>query len=284
MVYDSIIVGTGVASLEASIILKIRNKNFLIIGPKELSTKIDKSPIIDNYLGLPHIRGNDLKENFRKHIDDLGITITDEIVKTIYASDTFSVMTNKNTYEAKSIILGVGLPMNKSFNNEDKFVGMGISYCATCDAMFYKNKNVAVIGYNEESIEEANFLSEVVNKVYFIPYTTSYEGLNSNIEVINKKVVSFEGKMKLDKIILEDQELSVDGAFVIRDFVACDSLIPGIAMDKNHILVDSNQKTNLEGVYACGDVTGKPYQYMKACGEGLKAAFSVIEYLNKKDA
>ncbi|OFI06848.1 thioredoxin reductase [Clostridium acetireducens DSM 10703] len=280
--YDIAIIGSGPAGLAAAINAKIRNKSIVIFGNKDLSNKLIKAPKVDNYLGLYNLKGAELKEYFQRHIDYMNIKINYEKVNTIYAmGEYFAIMVNEKNYEAKSIILATGMEYNKSIKGEEELLGKGVGYCATCDAPLYRDKIVTIIGYNKEAEEEANYVSELAKKLYYIPMYNEKYNLNLSIELLQDKPVEIQGENKVEKIILKNQEIATDGVFVLKDSVAPSQLIPGIEVENNHIKVNRNMETNLKGCFAAGDCTGKPYQYMKSVGEGQVAALSAVKYLDE---
>ncbi|MBD5645393.1 NAD(P)/FAD-dependent oxidoreductase [Clostridium botulinum] len=280
--YDIAIIGSGPAGLEAAINAKIRNKDIIIFGNKELSSKLVKAPKINNYLGFYDVSGNELKDKFIDHIDKMGIEITFERINNVYAmGEYFALMVNEKMYEAKTVILATGVEYGKALKGEEEFLGKGVGYCATCDAPLYKNKTVAIIGYNKEAEEEANFVSELASKLYYIPmYRSDYE-LSEKVEVINDKPIEIVGKQHVEKLILKDSEIEADGIFVLKDSISPSQLVPGLEMEDEHIKVDRKMKTNISGCFAAGDCTGKPYQYIKSAGEGQIAALSAVSYLDK---
>ena len=281
--YDIAIVGSGPAGLSAAINAKIRNKNIILFGNKELSNKIIKAPKINNYLGLKSITGEQLKEHFLEHIEDMNIDITLDRVNNIYAmGEYFALMANEQTYEATSVIIASGIEFSKPLPGELEYLGRGVGYCATCDAPLYKGKTVTVIGYNEESAEEANFISEIVEKLYFVPKYKGEYKLNSNIEIVNGAPVEIKGTDKVNKLVLKDREIDTDAIFILKDSVSPAQLVPGLEMDEMHINVNRKMETNLPGLYAAGDITGKPYQYIKAAGEGQMAALNAVSFIDNK--
>lgn len=284
--YDVAIIGTGPAGLSAAVTLKIRNKKVILFGSKNLSSKLEKAHEIQNYLGLPAIKGEDLMKNFQNHIASLGIEITEDSITACYSLGEYFSLTSKanKTYNAKSVIVATGVNFGKAYEGEEKFLGRGVSYCATCDAPLYKGKKVVVIAQTEKEEEEAKFLSEVCEKVFYIPLYKKDDfefQKNSNIEIINDKVVSIEGGMKAKKIVLENGEIEADGFFILRDSVSPKQLVPGLELDGNHIKVNRSMESNLNGLFACGDIVGLPYQYIKSAGEGNIAALSAVKYLAK---
>ncbi|MBK5240835.1 NAD(P)/FAD-dependent oxidoreductase [Clostridium sp.] len=281
--YDIAIIGTGPAGLEAAINAKIRNKKIILFGNKELSSKLVKAPRVNNFLGFYNITGNELKNQFASHIKAMGISIIPERINNVYAmGEYFALMVNDKIYEAKSIILATGIEYSKPLKGEEKFLGSGVGYCATCDAPLYKGKTVVIVGYNKESEEETNYVSELTSKTYYIPMYKGEYNLNPNVEIIKHKPVEIVGDDRVTKIILDHGEIITDGVFMLRDSLSPDNLVPGLQIEDGHIKVDRNMKTNIEGCYAAGDCVGKPYQYIKAAGEGLVAALSSVSYLDKK--
>jgi thioredoxin reductase (NADPH) len=280
--YDIAIIGTGPAGLEAAINAKIRNKNIILFGNKELSAKLMKAPKVNNFLGFSNVTGNELKNHFAAHIAAMGIGIVNEKINNVYAmGDYFALMVNEKMYEAKAIILATGIEYTKPLKGEEKLLGKGVGYCATCDAPLYKGKTVVIVGYNKESEEETNYVSELSSKTYYIPMYRGEYNLNSNVEIINYKPLEIIGEDRVTKVILEQGEITTDGIFMLRDSVSPGQLVPGLEIEEGHIKVDRNMKTNIEGCYAAGDCTGKPYQYIKAAGEGLVAALGAVSYLDK---
>lgn len=280
--YDIAIIGSGPAGLSAAVNATIRNKRIIVFGIKEFSNKLMKAPKINNYLGFYDISGVELKKQFQKHIDSMEIKINYEKVKEIYAmGDYFSIAANNNNvYECTSVILATGMEFTKPINGEEDFLGRGVGYCATCDAPLYKGKIVTIIGYSSEAEEEANFVSEVASKVYYVPMYKEPHKINSKIEIVKDVPVKISGGERVNKLSLKNREILTDGIFVLKDSVPPSQLVPGIDMDDAHIKVDRNMKTNIDGCFACGDCTGKPYQYMKSSGEGQVAALNAASYID----
>lgn len=284
--YDVAILGTGPAGVSAAITLKIRNKKIILLGSRNLTDKMGKAHEIQNYPGFPAVKGDELQGAFKKHLDSLGIEITEDQVTACYAlGDKFS-MTAKSgkTYSAKSVIIATGVSFGKAYDGEEQFLGRGVSYCATCDAPLYKGKKVAVIAQTEKEEEEAKFLSEVCEKVFFVPLYKK-DGFefseNGKIEIIRDVPVSIQGRMKAEKLVMKNGEIEADGFFILRDSISPKQLVPGLELDGNHIAVNRKMETNIKGCFACGDITGLPYQYVKSAGEGNVAALSAVAYLSK---
>ena len=281
--YDIAVIGTGPAGISAAITAKIRNKTVLLLGKEDISPKVRKAHRIDNYPGLPSVTGEELAEKLRGHLEALGIGITEKQINAVYAmGDFFALQSGMEQFEAKTVIAATGVVQGKLLPGEDAFLGRGVSYCATCDANFYRGKTVAVIGQSADSGEEAEYLSEVVDKVLFFPAGGVLPGERADIEVINEKPVGIKGDKAVTALDTDGGSHEVACVFVLRDAVMPDKLIPGVDTEGAHILVDNEMKTNIPGLFACGDIAGKPYQYIKAAGQGNIAALSAVAYLNKK--
>ena len=286
MRYDIAIIGTGPAGISAAITAKLRNKNIILFGNKDLSDKINKAHSIKNYTGLPNVTGEELAAALKNHLNDLDIEITEKRVNAVYSmGEYFALKVGKEMIESKSLIIATGVTASKTLENEDEFLGRGVSYCATCDAHFCKGKDVAVIAYTKEAEEDALFLSEVCSSIKYFPlYDISNEIFDKygNIQIIKDKPIGFAGNMKAEKIICENSSYDAFSTFVVRNNISADKLVPGLKTDGTHIIVDLQMETNIKGLFACGDIAGKPYQYIKSAGQGNIAALSAVAYLANK--
>jgi thioredoxin reductase (NADPH) len=286
MRYDIAIIGTGPAGISAAITAKLRNKNIILFGNKDLSDKINKAHSIKNYTGLPNVTGEELATALKNHLNDLDIEITEKRVNAVYSmGEYFSLQVGKEMIESKSLIIATGVTASKTLENEDEFLGRGVSYCATCDAHFCKGKDVAVIAYTKEAEEDALFLSEVCSSIKYFPlYDISNEIFDKygNIQIIKDKPIGFARNMKAEKIICENSSYDAFSTFVVRNNISADKLVPGLKTDGTHIIVDLQMETNIKGLFACGDIAGKPYQYIKSAGQGNIAALSAVAYLANK--
>ena len=286
MRYDIAIIGTGPAGISAAITAKLRNKNIILFGNKDLSDKINKAHSIKNYTGLPNVTGEELATALKNHLNDLDIEITEKRVNAVYSmGEYFALQVGKEMIESKSLIIATGVTASKTLENEDDFLGRGVSYCATCDAHFCKGKDVAVIAYTKEAEEDALFLSEVCSSIKYFPlYDISNEIFDKygNIQIIKDKPIGFAGNMKAEKIICENSSYDAFSTFVVRNNISADKLVPGLKTDGTHIIVDLQMETNIKGLFACGDIAGKPYQYIKSAGQGNIAALSAVAYLANK--
>ncbi len=280
--YEIAIIGSGVAGLSAALNAKIRKKNAVIFGNKNLSKKITVAPKIHNYLGLPDISGEELADQFQKHIDQLGIEINEDRINTIYnMGNYYSLMGTNKMYEASSIILATGVNFGKPLEGEEEFLGKGVGYCATCDAPLYRGKDVVIISYNKHEEDEVNFVASIAEKVYYVPMYPDIVEVDENVQVILDIPIAIQGNEFVKSLVMKNSTIKVDGIFILRESVSPGQLVPGLSINKNHIDVNRKMETNLSGCFAAGDIVGVPYQYIKAAGEGNIAALSAVTYLDK---
>jgi len=281
--YDVAIIGCGPAGISAAINCKVRNKNIIFFGSEFCTAKMYKSPQIFNYLGYPEITGAELRELFIKHALQAGVEFTKEKVSMVMPmGDEFSIAGASDTYRAKAVILASGITFTKAIKGEEEFLGKGVGYCATCDAPLYRGKTVAMLAYDKEAEEEANFLSEICEKVYFVPLYNEMGELSEKIEVVKDSPIEIIGENKVTHLVLENSKIEVNGVFIIKEVASPEQLVPGVEMDGPHIKVNRNMETNIKGLYAAGDCAGKPYQLSKAGGEGQLAALNAIVYIDNK--
>lgn len=286
--YDAAIIGTGPAGISAAITLKIRNKNVILFGSNQLSNKLEKAHLIQNYPGFPSISGEDLQKNLKAHLDSLGIKITEESITSCYdMGGSFGLLSKTNKiYNAKTLIIASGVNFGKPYEGEEEFLGRAVSYCATCDAPLYKGKSCVIIAQTAAEEKEAEFMAEICSKVTYIPlYIEEPDFSNSpdspKITIVRDIPLKIEGDLKARRLVLKNQTIEADGFFILRESISPKQLLKGLELDGNHIKVNRQMETNLGGCFACGDITGMPYQYIKAAGEGNVAALSAVKYLSK---
>jgi len=279
--YDIAVIGTGPAGVSAAITAKVRGKKLILFGSRHLSDKVEKAHSILNYPGLPNVSGAELANAYRMQLDSLDIPITEKQVTAVYAmGDYFAIQTPDDMVESTAVILAAGVVTSKALPGEDAFLGRGVSYCATCDAHFYRGKTVAVLGYSEQACREADFLAETCEKVLYFPAAPHEVQVNGRVEVVREKPTAILGDRQARTLETKSgKRFDVDGIFILRASVAPDKLVPGLAVEDNHIRVDLQMRTNLPGCFACGDAVGPPYQYIKAAGQGNVAALSAVAYL-----
>ncbi len=163
--------------------------------------------------------------------------------------------------------------------------GRGVSYCATCDGDFYRGKTIGVICNAARFEHEVKYLAELAEKVYYFPTYGNPGEIAGNVEMMPFRAERILGEKRADGIQCRDGSvIKIDGVFCLRDGISLSTLLPGLALENGHIVVSRQMETNLPGVYAAGDCTGRPYQYAKAVGEGNVAAHSLIRYLAESEA
>lgn len=279
--FDIAIIGSGPAGISAAINCKIRNKSFVLFGQNELSHKVEISEKINNYPGFPNITGKELNAKMLEHLNSMEIEITDERITGIYKmKDKFTLLADRKMFEARAVILCLGAETIKPLPNERELLGRGVSYCATCDGMLYKDKKIAVFCDNADSEEEVEYLSELASEVY---YSHRFESKidKANVTHLESRITALIGDGKVSGIELADgTKLDVDGVFFIKQAVAADVLLNKLEVEQGSIVVDRNMQTSIDGCFAAGDCTGTPYQIAKAIGEGNVAAHSAMKWLN----
>jgi len=283
--FDIAIIGTGPAGLSAALTAKIRNKSFLLLGPAGLSDKISTAHEINNYLGLPSVSGADMKSAFQKHLSGMGIGITDKRITAVYAlGDTFSLQTDQNEIlEASTVILATGVVAGRPYPGEEKLLGRGVSYCATCDAPLYRGKRVAVIGGSAREEAEADFLGEICAEVHYFPLYAGEPSFRTPVRVHHEKPLEILGDSRVQSLKTDQSSYDLDGVFILRESQFPSQLVPGLAVDGSAVTVNLQMETNIPGLFAAGDIAGLPYQYIKAAGQGNTAVLSAVRYLAARD-
>lgn len=281
MIYDTAIIGTGPAGISAAINLKILNKNFIWLGSKNFSDKVEKAEKIANYPGFINTSGEELNKAFKAQIEAMDIEIHEQMVNAIMKMGAnYALAAGSDFYQAKSIIITTGVTNTGVLINETNLVGKGVSYCATCDGALYKDKTISVICAVERFEHEVIYLANLAQKVYLFPMYKNIGDLPDNVEIMREKPKAVIGDNRVSAIeLVNGKMIDVDGLFCLRNSVSLSTLIPKLECVNGRIIVDREMKTNLEGVFAAGDCTGRPYQYAKAVGEGNVAAHSVVDYL-----
>lgn len=280
--YDIAIIGGGPAGVSAAINAKLLNRNFIWLSGAR-SKKVERAELINNYPGLPNVTGEELSRAFFAHAESLGVTMQNALVTGIYKTDEgFSLTAGTEVYQSKTVILCTGVVAGKPIKGEEEFLGRGVSYCATCDGFLYKGKNIAVVCFDKSLEHEAEYLCSIAGKAVIVPLYKDCEIKSPNAEILVKPPLEIAGDMRVKKVIFADQSKDIDGVFILRNSISPNTLLHGLKTDGGHIIVDRAMHTNIEGVFAAGDCTGRPYQYAKGVGEGNVALHSAIEYLNTK--
>ncbi len=281
-VVDIIIIGAGPAGLSAAVNALARGKTVRIFSNGE--NYLSKAEQVDNYLGFYNVSGKELMDTFREHAQAMGIkTESGKVVNILPLGDTFMVNINGEIAETKKVILAMGISKIKELPGESKLLGSGISYCATCDGMLYRGKNAIVWDQSKDAWEEANFLQSIGVNVTFVSKKPRPENLGDDIKYINDTVKEVIGENTVESVKTGNEIINIDAVFMLRDAVAPTALVDGLELDGNFISVNKNMETNIPGLYAAGDITGKPLQLSKAVSEGLIAAQHAALQIDKKE-
>jgi len=278
--YDLLVIGGGPAGLSAAINAGRRNKKVMVAAKEETSNKLRPAGRIENYPGLPGLSGRELAEKFRVHAVGTGVEIREEEILHLGREEEHFLAAGKNgAYEAKAVVLATGVPQQTSIPGESRLAGRGVSYCATCDGMFFRGKKVMVISQLPGGEQEAAFLAGLCEKVYYLPeYKGEYRPA-PGVEVIFGKPLRLEGEEKLARVVTSQGEYQVEGVFIERAGLPPEKLFPGLRLENGGISVDRKMATAVPGLFAAGDCTGRPWQIAKAVGEGQVAALAAVEYL-----
>lgn len=301
--WDFVSLGAGPAGINASLYAKRKGLETLIVA-KEIGGQLNNTEDVDNYLGFKMINANSLIDKFIAHIDSLNIEklIGFDVVSIIKDNEVFTIKLNNGKYiKAKTLLYALGgNPRKLQIEGEDKYSGKGVSYCVTCDGPFYKDKKVVVAGGGNSAVEAAIDLSKVAKEVYIIHRSQfradkilldrmfSNKNIKVYLETTIKKIVGNE-KIEYLEIIdnktLQSSKFYLDGLFVEIGNIPNSYLIEDIVKtnERKEIIVNEEQRTSVEGLFAAGDVTAEPEkQIIISAAAGAKAALAAAKYINKR--
>ena len=281
MTYDLIILGSGPAGMAAAVGAAGRGRQVLVIGNAWQESPLAKAELVNNYLGLPGRTGYQILEEFYRHARSMGVEFLEGKAISVMACKGCMVAVGSEVYQGKALILAAGTQRKSKYPGEEQFLGRGVSYCATCDGMLYRNRPIVVVGRSKEAPEEANYLHGIGCRVTYTALKKPEE-LQEGIPFQKANSVEIEGQDTVTAAILDGEKIPCDGVFILRQSVASSDLLPALETENGSIRVDRRMSTNLEGVFAAGDCTGAPLQIAKAVGEGHIAALSACEYLDRQ--
>lgn len=282
-VIDIAIVGAGAAGLSAAVNALARGKRVRVFSNK--TNYLARAERVDNYLGFYDLNGQDLMNSFRNHAETMGIKIeTGKVVNVLPFDDQFMVNFNGDIIMAKTVIIAVGVAKMKPIIGEQELLGKGVSYCATCDGMLYRGKNVTVCGQADDIIDETNFLQKIgVNVMYIAPHRPPNGLLADQVQFVEGTVKEIIGEQAVRAVKVNTEELSTEAVFILRNAVAPNNLVEGLELENGFVAVNRHMETNIPGIFACGDCVGAPLQVAKAVGEGLIAAQRAAKYIDEQN-
>jgi thioredoxin reductase (NADPH) len=293
--YDIIVLGGGPSAIGCAIYAARFAMEVLIIG-KTFGGLIATTHLVENYPAITTTSGQGLMDMFKDHMDSLNIPYISDEIKSIEKVDNYFILHSFfQKFKAHSICIATGSERRKlGIPGEDKFSGRGVSYCATCDGPFYKDKVVCVIGGSDSAAKEALFLAQNTTRVYII-----YRGSEIRAEPINKKrvfenekieliyntnVIEIKGQNNVKSVVLDNgKDLKVDGVFIEIGSIPNSELARRIGVkvnDKGEIIINRKSETNIKGIFAAGDVADAPFkQAITGVAEGVIAAYSAFDFI-----
>jgi len=294
---DIVIIGSGMAGISAAIYLKRANANFVLLEGNLAGGMLNQLKMVDNFPACPHSTGNDILIALMDQLRFNNIPVTYGNVQTILKeNDGFEVVTDVESYETKAVIVATGITLqNNTIKGEEKYSGLGVSYCATCDGNFFKGADIAVVGNNNICLEEALYLSNLAKTVYFIcpdDVLTGDETLRQKIK--NSQNINVLYSQNVDEIIGDDfgvtgisvngKTIDVSGVFPYVGKKSISQVLNNLKPEKQGIFIKTNEEcmTNIEGLYAAGDIVAKKVkQLITAAGDGATAATSADNFVKK---
>ncbi|MDD6683428.1 MAG: NAD(P)/FAD-dependent oxidoreductase [Clostridiales bacterium] len=278
--YDVLIVGGGPAGCSAALTLRMRGKSVLMAYAG--GGALEKAARVDNYPGLPRVSGKEMLSLMHQQVKDAGAETRENLVQRILPMGKYyTAMIGNEIADARGVIIATGIPRVALIEGEEKLVGMGVSYCATCDGMFYKEKRVAVIGAWEEGAEEANFLAGIAAELdYYVESAHDVSALTEKIRCIREKPLSMERTEEGIMLKTGARAETYDGVFVLRPAMAMSQLMPEMETENQKIKIHDGYQTSLKHVLIAGDLQGAPYQIAKAVGDGNAAALMLNKMLD----
>jgi len=300
--YDLIIIGGGPAGLSAAIYARRARLDAIVIEKAPMSGgQVLNTSEVDNYPGLPGINGFELGMKFKEHAEKFDVSFAEgDIVSVDFSGKEKVVNTSSASYKSKAVLIATGAShRHLGAPGEEELSGMGVSYCATCDGMFFKGRITAVAGGGDVAVEDAIFLSRMCEKVYIIHRRDEFRAAKALVDVLKKcpnvelvmdsVVEAIEGENQVEKVSVknvktgETKSIAVDGIFVAVGMIPnTESFSGAVELDKTgYVIAGEDGMTNVPGVFAAGDVRTKQLrQIVTAVSDGANAIFSIERYLN----
>jgi len=298
-IYDAIIVGAGPAGLAAAIYLARANKKVLILEAEKPGGRLHDAKLIENYPGFESISGPELANKMTKQAESTGAKVTHpaRAIRFELLTDPKLIWTRDKEYRTKAVLFAIGVQRKRlEIRGAREFLGMGVSYCPVCDGTLFRGQDIALIGDDDETISDGLYLSEIVNKMHFIPGTTAPHYTPDSLEnLLSKRNVQLwrtyeateiSGTNVVDKVKIKDlnskeeKTLTVKGVFISGEKTPVTQMLTaaGVKTDTlGCIITDDHMQTNIPSVYAAGDATcSRKYQIAVSTGQGITAALSII--------
>ena len=265
---DVIVIGAGIAGLSAAINVRQRGGSVLVIGLPMEDNPLFRAEKVNNYPGLQGVTGKELLEAFTAHAASMGVDmVRGRVLSASIIGDNWMVSAGSDIYQSRAVVFAGGVGRGKPYPGESEHLGNGVSYCATCDGMFYRGKKVVVIGFGPSDREEAEYL----------------EGIGCQVTYLEKpRSVEIIGEGRVTGVVTADETIEADGVFVLRPSIAPSMLFGNLELEGGYVVTDKEMKTSLPGLFAAGDCTGKPLQVAKAAGDGLVAGQNAADYAKEK--
>ena len=282
MSYDIAVVGDGPAGLSAAVQGLTRGKSVVVISSDLRDNALYKARRVDNYLGFPQAEGAQLLTRFREHAEAMGAAwISGRVLNIMPAGGRFYLGVGSDMEEAGAVVLATGVVQAARLPGEAEHLGRGVSYCATCDGMLYRNRPVVVVGKSAHAPEEAAYLQGLGCRVTYAAARRPEE-LPPDIPFVKAGRLEIVGEDQVCALRADGEEVPCDGVFILRPTMALTDLLPGLETEEGRIVVDRSMATSIPGVFAAGDCTGLPHQVSKAVGEGQVAGHRASEYVDRQ--
>jgi len=272
------VVGGGLAGYTAALTLKSLRVPYVWLGTKPFGEKLPAAEYVRN---VPAFTGDGtaFAAALREQAEREGIAFTRARIDGIFAGNPFTLTQTGEAITARAVILATGVQLSATVKGESELIGRGVSYCAVCDGALYRGKDIAVLIYSEEFAQEVEYLAGFARTVTVFCVRCKPQFRAENILIVEGIPKEIVGEKRVQAVRHSNGEVAVDGVFLLKHSVPPSALAGGLRTENGAVCVGRNMETNLDGLFAAGDVTGKPFQFVKAAGEGLVAAYSAAEYV-----
>ncbi len=278
--YDTAIVGGGIAAFTAALTAKNLLLDYLWLGEEGFGDKLRLAEKVNNFPTVTG-RGSDFAAALRMQMEAEGLVLTRGRADGIFRTgEHYTLSAGGETFTSRTVILATGVETKGRIAGERELLGRGVSYCAVCDGALYRGKKIAAVISSPKFEEEAQFLARFADMVYCVCLYPAPKLKGENLVVLQKTPTAVEGNGRVEALVFGEERLPVSGVFFLKNSAPPDALVFGLPTDGVHVKVERDLSTGLEGLFAAGDITGRPYQYAKAAGEGCVAAHSAYAFLH----